>query len=501
VSKVTLRPDGEVFPQAEQGGEIVGGETRWEVLADESDDTYVKCASAKTWEFTLEDPSFPTGAVVKETAANVSISGIGPPADPMWSGPRVFAVTGVSEEQRLYDKAISVGAGNLPSNVGMGRYALSPTQIALSLFTDATLYVAANGCRVRGLEFDVVYVEKPTLEVTAPSGTVETTNRPTVTWSSELDPDGGGQTSYEVKVFTKSAAEAEGFEPEAATPAGEASGTGPATSAQLAAILADGEYRAYVRISQTVMGESHHSDWAYADFTIEVVLPALPGLTLAAEDDSARVKLAIAQGAEGDATTEGFEAQWSHDGESWTDLRTEDGGGLAEGTSATLYDYEAPNGVEVGYRVRAWHEYEGGARAWSDWTEGTAAWESADRWLKHPTDPTLNMKIEPYSYPGSARTGRMANLQPLGRKDPIVVSDTRIARAGSLVLWVESEDDQDALDALLDTLDPLLLQMAAQDARKDRWVAFGTVEEAPIVDKLAVVDSLVTLEWTESVRP
>jgi hypothetical protein len=95
----------------------------------------------------------------------------------------------------------------------------------------------------------------------------------------------------------------------------------------------------------------------------------------------------------------------------------------------------------------------------------------------------------------------MGNFQPLGRKDPVVVSDTRLARSGSLVVWVESEAEQDALEALLDTAASLLLQMAVQDERKERWIKVGTVDSAPIVDKLGVVDTLETLEWVEVGRP
>lgn len=488
MSKVTLRPNEEIHGTLPGASEIVGAESRWQAISDDSDVSYVAIGEGLTSrQFGLTDSTLPEGSVLKSFTSRVRVAG-----SP--SGELVCGVvnSGNLMERKIYPAFTAPTTITLATEPGMRTGSLSDVQLVF-LLSKVKLYEAY---------LDVVYVEKPTLTVDAPTGTLETSNHPTVEWSDTLDSDGGAQTYYEVKVFTKAVAEAEGFDADTATGVVESEvQSGSPTTWTPGAVLADGDYRAYVRVAQTVNSAQHWSDWAYESFSVEVALPALPTLTITPEDDDGRIRVAIEEGAEGDATTGGFQVQWSHDGTTWTDLRTADGGGLAEGTSATLYDYEAPNGSQVKYRARAWHEYEGAQRAWSDWTEKAAVWESADRWLKHPTDPSLNVKVEPYSYPGSTRTARMGNFQPLGRTDPIVVADTRTARTGSLVLWVDDEEGQDALDAILATLAPLLLQMAPQDKRKDRWVQMGTVEEKSIVDKLAAEDALVTLEWVGVGRP
>jgi hypothetical protein len=496
VTKVTLRPDSD---GAEKRVTLVGASTAHEALSDDSDSTY--CSIGDTTEFDgyqevgVGEYEPPEGAITKSVVAWARLA-----SDGGWLG---VDVSLWHESQMLSVGQFGI-AISTPSTYS-GEQVAGP--LSATAVNQLSVEVRKHDGTLSHLLFyeaylNVTYVDKPTLAVDAPSETVEVTNRPRVEWTDTLDSDGGPQTRYEVKVFAKEDAEAEGFDAGTATAVAESEiQSGAATTWTPSMVLADGDYRAYVRIAQTVNGTLFWSDWAYESFTLKVALPAVPVLTLTPEDDEGRIRAAVEEGAEGDATTEGFEAQWSHDGKSWTHFRTEDGEGLAEGTSATLYDYEAPNGLEVSYRVRAWHEYEGEQRAWSAWAEKSAAWESADRWLKHPTDPSLNLKVEPYSYPGSTRTARVGNFQPLGRRDPIVVSDTRLARTGSLVLWVESEEDREALDSLLETLTPLLLQMAAQDARKDGWVSVGTVDESPIVDKLAAVDTLVTLELIDSARP
>lgn len=125
--------------------------------------------------------------------------------------------------------------------------------------------------------------------------------------------------------------------------------------------------------------------------------------------------------------------------------------------SLVVYDYEAPNGTTMSYRVRALHNYSGlyAASAWATDTEG---WSSDSWWLKHPNLPTLNMAVRIRSFQTIARAGRQGVFQALGASFPVVVSDVRESKRGTVVLRLDSTSEQDALDALLDTSGTLLLQ-------------------------------------------
>jgi hypothetical protein len=494
VSKTTLRPVSYVSAGTGGSATVVGAASAVAAVSDDSDGSYLESSTYKGDVFGLTDPELPTSAIVKAVTGRLRMYGV--PGEVYTPYANLFLT--------LDGKALAAGTFSPPSLATYQIFSTTVTQAQVPTVKAGSLRLEAASTQMKIYEvyLDLTYVEQPKTEVTAPAGTVENTNRPVVSWLNTLDADGGAQTFYEVRVFSQGTYEAEGFSPSTSVAdVGSEVVSGSVTSWTPSDTLADGDYRAYVRVAQTVGESQMWSDWAYGGFSVEVALPARPALTLTRESDSARIRLTIEEGEEGAATTEGFEVQWSHDAETWTDLRTEEGGGLAAGTAVTLYDYEAPNGWETGYRVRAWHEYDLGSRAWSDWVIRGATWESSDRWLKHPTNPELNVKVEPYSYPGSTRAGRVGNFQPLGREDAVLVSDTRLARKGSLVLWVDDEDAQEALDAILATLDPLLLQMAPQDRRKDRWMVLGTVERAPIVDKLTVSDTLETLEWVETARP
>lgn len=439
MSKVTLRPISHT-DNGSSNATVVGAESAVAAASDDSDSSYLESDTYKGDLFGLTDPELPEGAVVKAVTGRLRMTQPGPSNNGY--GNLILGLGG---------KAIVTGTLSPSSLCTYVLFNSTVTEEQLPAGEAAALALEAGSAQLRIYEvyLDLVYVKLPAVEVFAPSGTVETTNRPSVSWSDTLDSDGGAQTKYLVKVFPASVYEAEDFDPNtsvASVESGVVSSSG--TTWTPGEVLADGDYRAYVSVAQTVNGaDLWAGSWAYGAFSVEVALPAEPTLSLTPEAGAARIRLAIDQGSEGAATTEGLAAQWSQDdGATWVDLRTAEGEGLMAGTSATLYDYEAPNGSEVKYRARAWHEYEGGERAWSAWVEDEGAWESADRWLKHPTNPGLNLKVEPYSYPGSTRAGRMGNFQPLGRSDAVVVSDTRQARTGSLVLWVDDEEGQDALD-------------------------------------------------------
>jgi hypothetical protein len=165
---------------------------------------------------------------------------------------------------------------------------------------------------------------------------------------------------------------------------------------------------------------------------------------------------------DGDSAGAGWEgnehASRSFTGDGWETVRQLEAGEIANDDGViTLYDYEAPNGEIVYYRARALHDYSGVLAA-SAWTETVGSWTSTDWWVKHPHRPDLNVALHVRSYKAKQRAGRVGVFQALGASYPVVVQDTRETARGEIVLRLDSEAEQDALDALLDTYATLLIQ-------------------------------------------
>jgi len=143
-------------------------------------------------------------------------------------------------------------------------------------FTDDAV-TSGDRATLRELYIDVVTTARPTVTVTAPSGTVSDTTFPSVTWT-YADTDGDPQSAYEIKVFDSATYGAGTFSPDTSTPTVETGVVASTNDGQtLEADLADGTtYRAYVRVAQLLSGSNYFSDWAYSEFSIDVDAPATP---------------------------------------------------------------------------------------------------------------------------------------------------------------------------------------------------------------------------------
>lgn len=490
MSTATLRPNGTVS----NTGALTGGASAHEVLSDDSDASRVTLEVAEACEVALANYSEVAGSVVRSVQLRIRSAASGASSA---SGTAAAKIDGDTHKAGF---GVSVFEGPVTLTVLVVNESFDDGDVDA-----ATAQIEHTGSfgniELYELYFDVIYVEQPDLTVDAPTGTVRDTNEPEVRWTPDLDSDGGSQTHFEAKVFDDATYGDGGFDPDTSTPAVESGETASAAAAwQVDEPLPDDTYRAYVRIAQTVNGVQHWSAWEFSGFVVDVLIPADPTLLLTPQSDDGRIQIDLDDNA-GDATTDAFQVQWSHDrGSTWTPVRTSEGEGIVLGDDETVWDFEAPNGETVTYRARALHDYSG-LWAASGWVQDSDSWSSGDRWLKHPTNPDLNMKVEIDSYASHSRAARRQVFQPLGRTDPVVVSDTRWPKTGEVVLWMEDDDERDALEALLDTLAPLLLQAADGDERPDRWVVFGDVAEESAVDKLAVSDTRNRLTWTEVARP
>ena len=484
----TLRPSSTVA----NSGVAVTGSSAHAALSDNSDSTYLDSFGIDDYIILgLDDLTLPSGALVKNVAARLRVA-----ATAGMQTIEVDTLFGHSKTQVGWSTPQTITTFTQPSS------ALDATIDGATLTLFGGLPSSTN-IRVYEAYLDVTHVAKPVVTPALPTGTVTTTNLPVVTWANTLDSDGGAQTHYQVRVFTSGQYGAGGFNPASSTATYDSGDvTDSALTHTVATPLADATYRAYVRVGQTVNGVTHWSDYAYTGFVISVALPAVPDTpTLTAESASGRIKVHV-EGNSGTATTTHLEVQRSEDGVTWEPLRlTTDTDGVITGTSADVYDYEAPNGVLMSYRVRALHDYSGlyAASAWA--TTATATWSSSAVWLKAPESPSLNMVIEPDSIPGYQRPARQGIFQALGRTDQVVVADTRAAARGTLKISVASRAERDDLDALLDSSLTLLLQCPVAEDEPDRYLRFGDQDRARWIDKAFATERIDTLAWSEVAAP
>lgn len=140
-------------------------------------------------------------------------------------------------------------------------------------------------------DFTVTAGNAPTVTVTAPTGTQDTT-RPTVMWSYS-DPENDPQASYRVRVFSLAQYSVDGFDP-ATSPASWDSTEVTSSAARSVIIGTDLAnlltYRAYVRVAQA---GPQFSPWAFSAFTLNLNPPAVPSVTSSYDATLNRVAINI----------------------------------------------------------------------------------------------------------------------------------------------------------------------------------------------------------------
>lgn len=467
------------------------------VLSDGSDATYAFGFVQAYAQVGLPAPALPAGARIKSAAARLRSQ--------MPSG-----TPNASLSVSLLDGTVELSSVNNTVPTPLTTWTAIPA-VALSALTNPQLqffYLTPNtaGQRIHIVEamIDVVYVQKPRATITGPTGTLEDTNVPTITWTTQLDSDGGAQTSYAVRVFRAEVITQPGFNPSQENGLVVASGrlNGSATSWTVPNALPDNDYAAFVAVSQTVNGTAHGSDWSPSgQFRIEVDLPAVPVIIAIPENANGAIRLETYD-QPGDTWTDWLEIERSEDGgETWTTARTAYGFGRQTAGLSYAWDFEAPNSHNMLYRARAVHDYNG-VYAVSTWaTTPPVMWRSNKRWLKHPADNRYSMIVDIWSYPDYDQEPRQGVFMPLGGSVPIVAVDTPNARVGTVAFMFETDEQRARFDELYATGAPVLLQMTPSDARPDRWLILGSKRRSYMVDKLAVGATIDTMTWTEVNRP
>ena len=487
---VTTRPDEIIAGMPLAGFAATPSGTRYGVTSDNSDSTYMDGAAGDAVSLGFTEPTIPAGGLVKSLSVRARSAQAA-------TGTQIIVALVANGVSTLTYAFVDISWAAITTTT-----VIPPTAYSTAPASNmrVTVNAAAGQPNIYELYVDTTYVAKPVVAPSAPTGTVTTTNAPTVTWANTLDSDGGPQTHYQVRVFTDAQYGAGGFNAASSTATWDSGDTASGSlSAQVPGPLADDTYRAYVRVGQTVNGVTHWSDYAYTQFTIDTDNPATPD-TPVLTVQAGRIKIDLS-GNTGAATTTHMEVQRSTDGSTWETTRTLSADSLFEGSSGTVYDYEAPNGTLMRYRVRALHDYTG-SYTYSDWSAtATATWVSDDWWLKCPEQPGLNMVVNLASLPGHQRVARHGVFQPLGSTRQVVVADTRGGSNGTLAVRLDTAGERDDLDALLDANATLLLQGPAAHDEPDRYLRFGNQDRRRWIDKSFVTGRVDTLDWIEVAQP
>ncbi|MDH6625731.1 hypothetical protein M2271_003542 [Streptomyces sp. LBL] len=171
------------------------------------------------------------------------------------------------------------------------------------------------------------------------------------------------------------------------------------------------------------------------------------------------------------------------------------------GDIAVARDYEAPLGVPVQWRVIL-TDAGGVVRLTYTSDPITLDAEITDVWLKDPGLPQRSVKVTVATpMPTWATPARQGVSRVRGRRLPVVISDVRGGKTGDLTVVTETTADREALDWVLASGSPLLLQWPPGWGEEDMYVSIGDVQAAPVVDYSEFHDRTWVLPLTEVDRP
>jgi hypothetical protein len=189
---------------------------------------------------------------------------------------------------------------------------------------------------------------------------------------------------------------------------------------------------------------------------------------------------------------------------SMTPLRGPDGdltATLITGDLAIVEDYEAPLGVEVQYYVKTFT----GSSYQAATSDTVTLPEPADTSviIKDPGLPArwAESVVARGGMPDWTRSARQGVNPVRGRARPIIITDVRASRTGTLTLVTETQDELDSMWWLLETGNTLLLQWPSEWGERDVYVQVGDVTEAHTADYAGYQDRTWTVPLTEVDRP
>lgn len=172
------------------------------------------------------------------------------------------------------------------------------------------------------------------------------------------------------------------------------------------------------------------------------------------------------------------------------------------GDTTVVEDYEAPLGVEVRYYLKTWTTSSSYRSVLSDPVVIPEP-ISTEIVLKDPGLPARQTTavVTKGGQPTWTRRARQGVNAVRGRSRPIVISDMRTSREGTMTLVTESAEDLASMWWLLESGNILLVQWPSLWGERDVYVAVGDVAEAPVVEYAEYSDRTWTVPLTEVDRP
>lgn len=328
----------------------------------------------------------------------------------------------------------------------------------------------------------------PVTDVTAPTGTITTTNQPPTVWT-YTDPDGQAiQDRFQLKIWKRPGGSWAGFDPDTTVlePVFQIEALGDATT-QTTDVRLDntGVYRSYVRTAQAVQDFPPfiYGAWDFSEFTISLTQPATPSIS-ASYVDSDYVGLLVTPAAPGSPSVEHFEVERSLDnGVTWNNFRYGGGGSALSnlflwgaGAPFGLVDHEVPYGVFVKYRAFSVDTTLGTKVYSQPSAEVTAIVKPQAIWLKHPTDSTKNQKFPITEGWLSSNNAKARSVSyALGRTLPLVVRGKSGGKSFTATFLITGQDLHDAFWELMDADVTLFIQTPKVSCYAD---VSGNIDEA-----------------------
>ncbi|MFB7823876.1 hypothetical protein [Streptomyces hydrogenans] len=171
------------------------------------------------------------------------------------------------------------------------------------------------------------------------------------------------------------------------------------------------------------------------------------------------------------------------------------------GATATAQDWEAPLGQPTRYQVQTRNGAGTSSHSSSSLPVTIAPPPTTDVVIKDVGRPARQTTVTAQTLPQWTRSARQGVHQVRGRARPVVISDVRLSRTGSLTVTTATHVDRDALWWVLDAGSTLLLQWPATWGEHDTYVQVGDVTEGRITEYAEHSDRTWTLALTEVDRP
>lgn len=482
MTTVTLRPDGTL---SSFGVAVTGAASEHAALNDSSDASYIAASvSAAEVVVSMGTSSLPAGAVTKTVALvqrdDSNSAGL----------PPVSAVLTLADGSVL---ASVTGGDALASRTG------AAAAVTLAQADVDGLRVVADLPEIADRLYDVyatlVFATQPTTAVSAPSG-VQSASAVTVSWSHTAGSDGGSQSRFHARIFSAAEYGVSGFNPETSPCTWDSLSTASSATSVVSGTLANATtYRAYVRTAQTINGAAHWAEWDYEAFSTSYTTPEVDTVTVTGDDTNARHRITVTRNT-GTPLWVAFDLERSDDsGTTWIAVR----GATAATPPGDVwigYDYEGSNGVPAIFRARASTATITGA-----WTSSSAAtWTTTDHWLKDLLSPGNSMVLEISDMP-QRRWGIVQGMhRPVGRVDPVVVSDVRQSHTATVTFEVYTAAEADELRNLLNG-QQLLLQIAAGLGYDGFYLIPGEVSERHGAEQIGSEWRYIEVSYVEVAAP